>query len=90
MKTEPSPGPWTAPPDKSFYVIGKNGGLIASCCSRKNAVCISAAPDMLDALRKAKNWMDVEDWDFLDEHDRSIIRDTLDSINNAINKATQS
>jgi hypothetical protein len=57
-----------------------------------NARLISAAPDMLSALRKAKDWMEVEgDYgkDKWEEHDQNVYDLTMEAINAAITKATQ-
>jgi hypothetical protein len=89
MKTEHTPGPWHRNADTAW--AGKNPIVCHPLNSKEaflNATLVHAAPDMLEALRKAKNWMDVEDWDFLDEHDRSVFKETLEAINAAIKKAT--
>jgi hypothetical protein len=54
-----------------------------------NARLISATPDMLSALRKAKAWIECDSDDSLNEHDQAIYDETMKAINDAINKATQ-
>jgi hypothetical protein len=55
-----------------------------------NARLISAAPDMLSALRRAKDWIETEPVEeTLNDFDRETHASVLDQINNAIQKAIQ-
>jgi hypothetical protein len=53
------------------------------------AKILEAFPDMLSALRKAKNWMDNDFDKKMTEHDMNVYDETMEAINNAIQKATQ-
>jgi hypothetical protein len=52
-----TPGPWAVDSTKSFYVFGparlseQAGPFICNASTQANARLISAAPDLLDALR---------------------------------------
>jgi hypothetical protein len=102
MKTEHTPAPWTLVAGRAFHTSGGNFYLAYGvdhvtgspmfkdfCELDANARLISAAPDMLSALRKAKDWMEDEELGWLDDHDKAIHAETMEAINAAITKATQ-
>ena len=105
MKTEHTPAPWTLVAGRAFHTSGGNFYLAYGvdhvtgspmfknfCELDANARLISAAPDMLSALRRAKDWMGVEgDYgkDKWEEHDQNVYDLTMEAINAAITKATQ-
>ena len=74
-----TPGPWMAKDSRlynfAFDVDDANGSPVAEVCSkhggqddeaRANARLIAAAPDMLEALRAAKEWSEA----WLDDESR--------------------
>jgi hypothetical protein len=97
MKDEHTPPPWEAfcsghgsNIEPSIAWIGY-GTAHSNKEHKANARLISAAPDMLSALRKAKAWMDpgLCLYENISEHDMNVYYETMEAINNAIQKATQ-
>jgi hypothetical protein len=102
MKTEHTPAPWTLVAGRAFHTSGGNFYLAYGvdhvtgspmfkdfCELDANARLISAAPDMLYALRKAKNWIDGDASMDMDDHDHAIYNETMEAINAAIDLATK-
>jgi hypothetical protein len=103
MKTEHTPAPWTLVAGRAFHTSGGNFYLAYGvdhvtgspmfkdfCELDANARLISAAPDMLSALHKAQMWMACEDDYGMNGHDRDVYKETMEAINAALKKATQS
>jgi hypothetical protein len=61
MKTEHTPGPWTADVDQVF---GRDGKIVADCkwtyaditLRKANALLISAAPDLMEVCKRAEEY----------------------------------
>jgi len=76
----------------SIVIRTAQGNHYAKTFDPSAAAFIVAGPDMLYALRKAKDWMEVEgDYgkDKWEEHDQNVYDLTMEAINAAITKATQ-
>jgi hypothetical protein len=89
-----TPGPWrvTHHGIKMIKVENKDRVIFDGFHGEEaNAKLAASAPDMLSALVMAKNWMSVEgDYgkDQWEEHDQAIYDDIMETIDNAIKKAT--
>lgn len=55
-----------------------------------NLVKAEIAEELLSALKKAKDWIDGDASIDMDDHDHAVYNETVDIINAAIKKATQS
>lgn len=54
-----TPGPWghIVDPEGKYGITGADHKFLAITDTKANARLIAAAPDMLDALRKAETWL---------------------------------
>jgi hypothetical protein len=75
--------------DGSIVIRAAQGNHYAKTFDPSAAAFIVAGPDMLSALRKAKDWMEDEELGWLDDHDKAIHAETMEAINAAITKTTQ-
>ena len=72
------------------HIAAVSTGVLPDASALSNATLIAAAPDMLEALKKAKNWIecDQDNYEEMTEYDKSVFDNTISSIHEAINKAT--
>lgn len=84
--TQAGPGGMTLPAG-TFIVSGKEDIAYIPVDQKHNANIIAAAPNMLKALIKAKNWMDHDFDKKMTEHDAAVYDETMEAINNAIKKS---
>ena len=73
----------------TFIVAGNEDIAYVPVDAKENANLLAAAPDLLSALVMAKNWLDCDVDRKMCDHDQGIYDDIMESINQAINKATQ-
>lgn len=95
-----TPGPWIVAYDRSVrpesdawttiaqQYDGRDGCILPKDQQKANAHLIAAAPDLLDALVMAKNWMECDYDRKMCDHDKAIYDDIMESINKTIHKAT--